>query len=217
MNYITGIYQSWLEKKSLDHGQLSNISVSSLIALFASQQEKIMVLEFILEIATTDSIGSSACQAFEELWPKLIEPLITDQKTCKDLGIMENCRLLLLRLTLNSCVCVQTHKFTSRTKNVKKLLMRLESELENQDLKQIVEEVLLTVAISHMALFCEAMESLTKRSSSRISCWVLLSRLLKREGVPVYILLESKLFGMILESAWVIIIFCSLYRKILIL
>lgn len=212
---INGIFQVWIDKRSIDHDLLSNISITNIINLFSSMQEKKIVLEFILELLSTGPIASSYCQVFDELWPKVVEPLITDQKLCKDLEIMENCRVLLLKITLNSCVCAQTHKFTSKTKILKKLLKRLESELENQDLKQIIEDVVLGVAISYMSLFCEAMESLTKRASSRLPCWVLLSRLLKREGVPVYILLDSKLFGMIVESAWVTIFkICLNFRKI---
>ena len=206
MNSLISSYKSWVENKSnLDHEQFGNTSSPSLVSLFTLIPEKASVLKFILEFVTSGLISSSACQVFDELWPKVIEPLVTDPKTCKDLAIMDDCRLLLLKVTLNSCACAQLHKFSSRIKILKKLLKRLESELENQDLKQIIEDVLLNVAISYMNLFCEAMESLTKKASSRMPCWVLLSRLLKREGVPVYILLESKLFSVIVESAWVII------------
>lgn len=190
------IYQLWISSNKID----KDITLGNIIQICSVVKEP-QVLDFTIQVLDT-SDQFKDCQVFDELWPKVIEPLLIDPVYSKDLQIMEYCRVLLEKVVMNSCKCALGHKFTSKTKTLRKLLKRLESELENQDLKQVVEDVLLKVATKYMSLFCEAMESSSKRASSRISCWVLLSRLLKRDGIPVYILLESRLFGMIVESAW---------------
>lgn len=188
------IYKVWIKENRIEQ----DVTIANILHVFSVVDEPVSVLKFTLQVLDLEEFKN--CQVFEELWPKMIDMLV-DPITTRDLKVMEYCRLLLEKLVFNSCKCCLSHKFSSKTKILRKLLKRLESELENQDLKQVVEDVLLNVATRYMSLFCEAMES-SRRASSRISCWVLLSRLLKRDGVPVYILLESRLFGIILESAW---------------
>jgi hypothetical protein len=80
------------------------------------------------------------------------------------------------------------------------LLSKLASEDENQTLKQSIETAVMDFSFHSMQDFCDSISFLALRSSHRLSLFVLLTRLLRRDHVPVYLILSSPLLAIILES-----------------
>ena len=131
-------------------------------------------------------------KTLESLWDPLLLPLLSaPQAYPRDTGLRAS-QLLLQLLSASESSSIPTY-----------LLKKLKSETENQDLKQAIEDALLEYAIKSMRSFCAAVNSLMLQAPHRLSLMVLLTRLLKREDVPVYILLESNLLNTLLESCWV--------------
>jgi hypothetical protein len=142
--------------------------------------------------------------AFELHWKPLIEPLLALDATkivYSPVGLRLG-RDWLRELLLKEAIPESPSAMGTSITNF--LLSLLYSEDESQALKQAIEDLLLDFAMTgSMTHFCSCLGSLAVKAQYRLSLFVLLTRLLTREAVPVYLILESSVLPLVLESCLV--------------
>lgn len=154
---------------------------------------------FYLEMLSLLLPFTSPWPVFELHWTPLIEPLLAlnGQKIVYSPNALQQGHDWLRELLLKEALMVSPNTPSITTF----LLSLLHSEDENQALKQAVEDLLLDFAMTgSMTHFCACLGSLAVKAQYRLSLFVLLTRLLTREAVPVYLILESSVLPLVLES-----------------
>ena len=172
-------------EKSIHSTVLSDLE--SLYALYSTHPTDKKLLLFTRILLLLFPV-TSPLHVFDAFWNKFFLPILSQPVILS--STLENTTQYLLKCLLS----------IQDPKPCMTLLSILFNENENQDLKQSIESIMSDYAVQATKNFCICMNTLCMSSKYRLSLFVLLTRILKREDVPVYIILDSPLLLTIMES-----------------